>query len=113
MNSARRVEDANELIRGMARKIAEEYTPERVILFGSHAYGHPGPDSDVDLLIIKDTSDRFLDRLTAVRRILSDANRSVPIETIVLTPGELEDRLAKGDQFIAEIVAKGTVLYAA
>jgi len=110
---AERKSSPNELIRRIVRRIAEEYAPERVILFGSYAYGSPGPDSDIDLLIVKVTADRFIDRLTAVRRILSDPNRTVPVETIVLTPAELSEHLAKGDQFLAEIVEKGRVLYAA
>lgn len=103
----------NELIRRIVQRIAEEYAPERVILFGSYASGSPGPDSDIDLLIIKDTPERFIDRWTTVRRILSDPKRKVPVETIVLTPEELSQRLQIGDQFIAEIVEKGKVLYAA
>jgi len=110
---AERRRSADELIRTIVRRIAEEYAPERVILFGSYAYGTPGPDSDIDLLIVKETSERFIDRWTTVRRILSDPKRKVPVETIVLTPEELSQRLRKGDQFIAEIVEKGKVLYAA
>ena len=110
---AERRSSPNELIRRIVQRITEEYAPERVILFGSYASGSPGPDSDIDLLIIKDTAERFIDRWTTVRRILSDPKRKVPVETIVLTPEELSQRLRKGDQFIAEIVEKGKVLYAA
>ena len=100
------------LVEGMVRKLAAEYAPEKVILYGSRAYGHARPDSDIDLLIIKDTSERLIDRWTTVRRILSDPKRTVPLETLVLTPDELQQRLEIGDQFIAQIVEKGTVLYA-
>ena len=82
-----------------------------MILYGSYAYGNPEPDSDLDLLIIKDTSERFIDRWQSVRRILSDPNRMAPIETLILTPGEISDRLACGDKFITEILKKGRVLY--
>ena len=100
------------LVEQMVRKLAAEYAPQKVILFGSRAYGHARPDSDIDLLIIKDTSERLIDRWTTVRRILSDPKRTVPLETLVLTPDELQQRLEIGDQFIAQIVEKGTVLYA-
>jgi uncharacterized protein len=113
MKSTHKAKAVDELIRGMVRRIAEEYAPERVILFGSHAYGHPGPDSDVDLLIIKDTPERFIDRWTTVRSMLSDLKRGVPVDTIVLTPDEVSQRLQRGDQFIAEIMENGKVLYAA
>ncbi|MCX6377242.1 MAG: nucleotidyltransferase domain-containing protein [Armatimonadetes bacterium] len=110
---AERRSSPNALIRRIVRRIAEEYAPERVILFGSYASGSPGPDSDIDLLIIKDTPERFIDRWTTVRKIVSDPKRKVPVDTIVLTPEELSQRLRIGDQFIAEIVEKGKVLYAA
>lgn len=100
------------LIQSMVRKITDEYAPERVILFGSYASGSPRPDSDIDLLIIKDTKERLIDRWTTVRRILSDPQRTVSVDIIVLTPSELTERLAIGDQFVEEIVEKGKVLYA-
>jgi hypothetical protein len=65
------------------------------------------------LLIIKDISERFIDRWVAVRQILSDPERRFPLETLVLTPQEVYTRLAIGDQFLAEIMEKGEVSYAA
>lgn len=65
---------------GKVGKLREAYAPRHIILFGSYARGNPRADSDVDLLVITDTSERFLDRLTTVRRILSDAHRTTPIE---------------------------------
>ena len=97
----------------IVRQVVEAYRPEKIILFGSYAYGKPDSDSDIDLLIVKKTSERFIDRLIHVRQIVSDPKRSIPFEPLVLTPHELEERLAIGDQFIEEIVTKGKVLYAA
>jgi len=99
------------IIKGLVERLLAEYSPSKVILFGSHAYGNPGPHSDIDLLIIKDTTERFIDRWVTVRRILSDPGRRVPIETIVLTPGEVAARLAAGDQFVKEIMTRGEVLH--
>lgn len=84
-----------------------------MVLFGSYAYGTPRPGSDIDLLIVKETSKRFIDRWVTVRRILSDPKRTLPLEVLVLTPQEVSRRLAMGDQFVAEILEKGKVLYAA
>ena len=109
----RTAREARELIQDILTKLLTSYAPQKVILFGSYAYGTPRPDSDIDLLIIKETSERFLDRWVTVRRILSDPARIVPLETLVLTPQEVERRLAIGDQFLAEILDKGEVLYAA
>jgi predicted nucleotidyltransferase len=104
---------AQRAIRRMVEKLITDYEPRQIILFGSYAYGDPNPDSDIDMLIVKETSERFLDRWVTVHRILTGLHRSLPVEPLVLTPQELENRLAVGDQFIAEIVEKGTILYAA
>lgn len=93
--------------------LRREYQPEKVILFGSHAYGRPDEDSDLDLLIIKDTPERPIDRRAAVTRILSDPKRLLPLEVLVLTPQEVRERLEGGDQFLREILEKGEVLYEA
>ena len=102
---------AGAVIRRILDKLVAGYEPEKVILFGSYAYGHPRPDSDLDLLIIKETPERSIDRRVAVRRVLTDPKRKVPLEILVLTPSELSKRLAMGDQFIEEIIEKGVVLY--
>ncbi len=103
--------EARQIIQDILTKLLAGYAPEKVILFGSYAYGNPRSDSDIDLLIIKETSERFIDRWITVRRILSDPKRMVPLETLVLTPGEVSQRLAIGDQFLAEIMEKGEALY--
>jgi len=90
----------------------EGYCPLKVILFGSHAYGEPSDDSDIDLLIVKDTAERFIDRWVAVQELIADSERRTPVEPIVVTPEELHQRLTRGDQFFQEIVVKGKVLYA-
>ncbi|MBI4042989.1 MAG: nucleotidyltransferase domain-containing protein [Deltaproteobacteria bacterium] len=114
MTSAKKIADTpNEIIEDILKRLMENYAPLKVILFGSYAYGTPRKGSDIDLLIIKETSDRFIDRWTQVRRILSDPKRLIPLETLVMTPGEIEKRLAIGDQFLDEILRKGKVLYAA
>ena len=95
----------------IVRQVVDAYRPEKIILFGSYAYGQPDADSDLDLLIIKRTSERFIDRWINVRQIVSDPKRFIPFEPLVLTPEELKERLAIGDQFIEEIIAKGKLVY--
>lgn len=106
-------QEARKEIAKILGRVIAEYVPQQVILFGSYAYGNPRPDSDIDLLIIKDTPERFIDRWVTVRRILSDAKRLLPLDTLILTPQEVAHRLAVGDQFVAEILERGEVLYAA
>jgi predicted nucleotidyltransferase len=112
-NKMKRLMNKRAEIETIVRQVIDAYRPEKIILFGSYAYGKPNADSDLDLLIIKETSERFIDRRTNIRKIVSDPKRSIPFEPIVLTPREVDERLAMGDQFIEEIVAKGEVLYAA
>ncbi len=103
---------SDEILR-IVRRLQEEYRPEKVILFGSYAEGSFNSESDVDLLIVKQTTDRFIDRWAAVRRILSDPTRRFPLDTIVLNPDEIRDRLARGDQFLRHILDHGRVMYEA
>lgn len=104
--------DIQETLQKLVQRLVAEYAPEKVILFGSYAYGQPDADSDIDLLIIKDTGERFIDRWTTAQQILTDRRRTVGLETLVMTPQEVQKRLAVGDQFVAEILNKGRVLYA-
>jgi predicted nucleotidyltransferase len=101
------------VIKRVLQKLIAEYSPQKIILFGSYAWGDPEPDSDIDLLIIKETSDRFIDRWARVQNILTGTHRGYPVEIIVLTPEEVEKRIAIGDQFIGKILDTGEYLYAA
>lgn len=102
-----------EVIEEIVRRLVKHYQPQKVILFGSYAHGEPDEDSDIDLLLIKETGERFVERMDTVRRLVTGAHPRIPFEPIVLTPNEVEQRLRAGDQFIAEIVEKGEVLHAA
>jgi len=105
-------EQTREIINAMVRRLVEEYQPERIILFGSMAHGEPDEASDIDLLIIKETSEPPLERRVRVRRLVSDPKRRVPFSPLVLTPEELADRLALRDPFYREILEEGRVVYA-
>jgi predicted nucleotidyltransferase len=99
-------------IERIVKRIAEGYRPHKVILFGSHAWGQPTEDSDIDLLIVKETSERFSDRWVSVRELIADPVRRIPVQPIVVTPEELDRRIAIGDQFFRRIVTDGKLLYA-
>ena len=89
--------------------IARTLRPDKIILFGSYAYGTPTPDSDVDLLVVMNTSASSKDRHLAVCRLLRP--RPFPVDILVKTPQEIKRALDKGDFFIQEIVTQGRVLY--
>lgn len=106
-------EDMKKVIENMVDILIDKYSPEKIILFGSYVQGKTNHDSDIDLLIVKKTSDRFLDRWSTVHAILSGTHPSIPLDTLILTPTELKKRLEIGDQFISDIIENGQVLYAA
>lgn len=98
-----------QLIKEITRRIVSKIKPEKVILFGSYAYGKPGKDSDLDLFIIKNTG------LSVSKRfgMVSDAlyPRMIPMDFIVKSPQEIKIRLNSLDPFIKEILTRGKVLY--
>ena len=96
-------------LRPAIQKIATELNPEKIVLFGSYAYGIPNPHSDVDLLIIMKTKASPKDRSWAVSRLLLP--RPFPVDILVKTPKEVEKALETGDFFLKEILTRGKVLY--
>jgi predicted nucleotidyltransferase len=95
------------VIRRYARQIAQRFKPQKIILFGSHAYGQPHADSDVDLLVIMPARNQ-LDQAVRIRWELP---APFPMDLLVRTPKNMRGRLAEGDSFLTEIVTKGKVLY--
>jgi predicted nucleotidyltransferase len=95
-------------IRRLARFIAERFQPEKIILFGSYAYGRPDPGSDVDLLVVMPARNEIDQSV----RIRNSFEAPFPVDLIVRTPFNLERRLRWGDDFLREIVGRGKVLFA-
>lgn len=95
-------------IRAVVRQIVEQFQPEKIILFGSYAYGKPRPESDVDLLVIMDTP--FSETEQAIR-ICRAIEYHFGLDLIVRTPTTLMKRLALGDFFLREVVSSGRVVY--
>lgn len=93
-----------------AKAVAAQFKPERIVLFGSYAYGKPTADSDVDLLVIM-PEDRREGRKAAQIRNAIAAN--FPLDLVVRTPDDVKWRLAEGDCFLQEILSKGRTLYEA
>ncbi len=97
------------LLPKVVERLATQLQPDCVILFGSYAYGTPTPDSDVDLLVVLDTSASTTERYLEVSRLLYP--RPFPVDILVRTPEEIEQALRKNDFFIKEIMTQGRVLY--
>ena len=94
-------------IKIVADKIAREYKPEKIMLFGSYAWGVPNVDSDVDLCIVKKTKNT---RDMARKIDGSLWGRTFPIDIIVYTPSTIKERIKK-DFFVKDIFEKGKILY--
>lgn len=88
--------------------IVEGFRPEKVILFGSHAYGSPGDSSDVDLLVIMPFEGSPIRKAAEISVRIP---RGFPVDVLVRTPEFVQERLALNDFFVQEIMRKGHVLY--
>ena len=100
-----------ELLKEITRRIVEKFQPERIILFGSYAYGKPTIQSDIDLLVI---TKQMADQSAFARtRVVSDlfSQRRFGMDVLVRTPQEVKERLAMGDDFMQDIVERGSILY--
>ena len=95
------------VIRRYARQVAERFDPEKIILFGSYAYGTPHEDSDVDILVIMPARNE-IDQAVRIDRVVDPP---FPLDLIVRTPKNMAWRLEEGDSFLREIVTRGKVLY--
>ena len=107
--ATQRKEALEEELRRIIAILAEKYQPEKVILFGSLATGRINEWSDIDLLIIKETDKRPLDRATDVTAMLNYPR--IAMDIFVYTPEEVEYLVSEGSQFIAEILEQGKILY--
>ncbi len=101
--------DPRAWIEGAVGRIVEKTHPKKVILFGSHAYGNPGPDSDVDLFVVLDSPMDKTQRYHLVSSAIG--THEWPLDLLVRSSRELEERLRIGDYFFKEVLAHGKVLY--
>lgn len=98
-------------LRQVATQIAQQPFVEKVILFGSYAYGRPTNDSDVDLLVVVNAPKRT--RQMATKMYLSINPYQFPLDIVVRTKEEIQYRVSHGDWFLKEAYQKGIVLYEA
>ena len=105
----RRKENLEKELRRIVASLVDNYSPEKIILFGSLAQNKIHEWSDIDLAIIKETDNRFLDRLHQVRLLTSP---KVGVNFIVYTPSEMRNMLRKKHYFfLNEIIGKGKTIY--
>ncbi|MFH1769146.1 MAG: nucleotidyltransferase domain-containing protein [Parcubacteria group bacterium] len=102
-------DESREKIKEVTDKIVREFNPEKVILFGSHAWGKPTQDSDVDFFIIKD-----VENTREFASLIDGAifPRPFPMDVVVYKPEQVAKSESEGDFFIKDILSNGKVLYA-
>lgn len=98
-----------EIVAEITNKIKTEFHPQKIILFGSYAWGEPTEDSDIDLFVIMKSKLRRDERAVQISDLFP--YRRFPLDVIVYIPKELEISLKKGNPFTKEILSKGKVLY--
>jgi predicted nucleotidyltransferase len=104
-----RQEQLAQALEHILQTLTAHYQPQKVILFGSMARGLVNEWSDLDLVIIKDTSLPFLKRLTEVALL---CRPRVGVDFLVYTPNEFAQMAADKNPFIIEeVIRKGKVLY--
>jgi predicted nucleotidyltransferase len=91
-------------------RIVQRFHPDKIILYGSYGYGKPGLDSDVDVLVVLPFEVRCAQKAA---EILIQTDPRFPVDLLVRTPQQVEERVALGDYFIKEIIEKGKVMYEA
>jgi predicted nucleotidyltransferase len=96
-------------IQWAVERLVQALDPEKIILFGSYAYGKPNRNSDVDMLVIKDSDERWTVLTANAYRAVW--GKTFPMDILVRTPAEIAHRLEIEDWFITEIVKRGKVLY--
>ena len=97
-------------IQRVVSQIVDRFRPQKVVLFGSYAYGEPTKDSDADLLVIIDTDQRSV---RAAAGIAAGIDHPVPLDILVKTPREVAARIKGGDTFLLKILSEGVILYGA
>jgi len=89
--------------------IVRAYRPQRIIVFGSFARGDTHELSDLDVIVVKETEERFFDRIGRVRDACEDID--IDVQPLVYTPQEFRLMLEQGNAFLETALKEGTVAY--
>lgn len=97
------------LLEEIVRRIVESVQPEKIVLFGSHVYGHPHGESDLDILVVLESDLPRYKRAVPIYQAL--AGLLIPKDILVYTPEEIEEWSGVPQAFITEVMRKGRIIY--
>jgi predicted nucleotidyltransferase len=100
-------------IKLLCSEIAREFHPDKIVLFGSHAYGKPRFGSDVDLLIVMPFEGSPFRQAAAILGHVVRTVGIMPLDLLVRTGQQVQERIQMGDGFMREIIERGRVMYEA
>jgi len=95
-------------IENYVREVINQLNPYLVVLFGSFATGDVNEGSDVDIMVVADFDESFLDR---IRRLMDLNIFRIPVEPIGYRLEEFSEMMRRGNPFITEVMEKGRVMY--
>ncbi len=98
-------------IQSICKVIVSEFHPEKIVLFGSFAYGKPTPDSDIDLLLVMPFEGSPFHQASVILSHVIKSAGVLPMDLLVRTAEQVGERVQMGDRFIGEIIERGKVLY--
>ena len=104
---------ARNQIKILCSEIAREFHPDKIVLFGSHAYGNPRPESDVDLLVVMPFEGSPFRQAAVILGHVVRAVGIMPLDLLVRTRQQVQERMQMGDSFMREIIERGRVMYEA
>lgn len=100
-------------IRLLCDAIVREFHPEKIVLFGSYAYGKPHPDSDVDLLVVMPFEGSPFRQAGIILGHVVHTVGVLPMDILVRRAEQVRQRVLMGDSFMREIIERGKVIYEA
>ena len=107
------VHQRREQIQEVCEAIVGRFNPEKIVLFGSYATGEPNSDSDVDLLVVMPFEGSPFRQAAAILDHIVHTVGVIPMDLLVRTAEQVQERLKIGDSFMREILERGKVMYEA
>jgi len=102
-------DDIMNVLEKTKHRIVSKFHPQRIILFGSHATGHPGPHSDIDLLIVMGVEGSARQKANEIDLLMAD--RKIPMDFLVLTPEQYEEQKNIIGTVVRQADREGKVIY--